>query len=264
MLDQSLLPNDISLEKFQQLLSHYDPLIESISLAKGGAKPGQKTLLELDHFRYHDTVTLFHSEKTKRSMKLDDVKVLVDWKLRHGKFRPTLMKLVSSNDEALVERTIQEAMEGYWETRDVSQALNKITKLRGVGPATASLLLSVHDPSRVIFFSDEAFYWLCCDGQKSPIKYNAKEYQELNAAAQTLVKRLEVDATDVEKVAYVLMKEGISETQSMNGKQNTSASEVKAAQADPSKKVMKRKTNNSADNTDRQTHLRRSKRGKAS
>lgn len=174
------------------------------------------------------------------------------------------MKLVSSNEEEFVERTIQEAMEEYWANSDAARALDKIAKLKGIGPATASLLLSVHDPDRVIFFSDEAFYWLCCKGQKSPIKYNAKEYQGLNAAAQALIKRLGVNATDIEKVAYVLIKEGASEAASTDGKA-ASASDVKPAQEDLAKESAKRKTNNSVDcaeKTDHQTHVRRSKRNR--
>ncbi|KAI0009431.1 DUF1479-domain-containing protein [Xylariaceae sp. FL0662B] len=239
-MDQSLLPANISAGEFKQLLSQYERLVESISSAKG-AKSGQKTLLELDKFRYDDAVAVFQSENPKRQMKHDDVKMLVDWKLRHGKFRPTLMKLVSSNDEAFVEHTIQNAMKDYWPDPDTSKALDTITKLKGVGPATASLLLSVHDPDRVLFFSDEAFYWLCCDGQKSPIKYNAKEYQQLNAAAQTLVKRLGVSATDIEKVAYVLMREGDSQSMPVKGVQSFSSPDVKSTKAGSSKTSNKRK-----------------------
>ncbi|KAI8965433.1 DUF1479-domain-containing protein [Daldinia sp. FL1419] len=248
MLDQSLLPENISLEKFQHLLGGYKPLIESLSSAKG-VKAGQKTLLELDRFRYHDAVATYSLENTRQSMTLDDVKALVDWKLRHGKFRPTLMKLVSSNDDAFVKSTIQEAVEEYRTSLDASRALGTITKLKGIGPATASLLLSVHDPHSVIFFSDEAFYWLCRDGQKAPIKYNAKEYQELSTTAQILVKRLGVDAVDVEKVAYVLINEGASDATSGDAK-TASPSVVKPAQVDSSRKPAKRKSNISNDATD--------------
>lgn len=129
---------------------------------------------------------------------------------RHGKFRPTLMKLVSSNDSAVVNETISKAMTAYWERTDASAAVDAFAKLKGIGPATASLLLSVHDPERVLFFSDEAFYWLCCRGRKSPIKYSAKEYRDLSAAAQDMEERLRVSAVDIEKVAYVLINKGPS------------------------------------------------------
>jgi hypothetical protein len=122
------------------------------------------------------------------------------------------MNLVSSNDSATVQRTIATAMAAYWGAQPAAEttsaALDGISTLRGVGPATASLLLSVHDPARVVFFSDEAFYWLCAGGSngRAPLQYSAKEYRALQAAAQALVARLGVSATDVEKVAYVVRK----------------------------------------------------------
>ncbi|KAI1501155.1 hypothetical protein F5X99DRAFT_209838 [Biscogniauxia marginata] len=260
MIGRDLLPANISTDHFKQVLVRYVPLIESISLAKG-AKPGQKTLLELDKFRYGDALACFQSEKPRRGMTYNDMKMLVGWKLRHGKFRPTLMKLVSSNQEATVKETIQEAMTNYWADPNPSKALDTITKLKGIGPATASLLLSVHDPGRVIFFSDEAFYWLCRDGKISPIKYNPKEYLELNAATQALAERLEVSATDIEKVAYVLMKEGSPQATSTSETPNP-VSEMKP-EADSSRVTSKRKVNSAAE-TSVQAPPRRSKRGKTS
>ena len=79
--------------------------------------------------------------------------------------------------------------------------------LKGIGPATASLLLAVHDPDHVIFFSDQAYYWLCNDGDKGALKYDINEYEVLAEKAKAFMKRLGVTAIDVEKVAYVLMKE---------------------------------------------------------
>lgn len=117
------------------------------------------------------------------------------------------MKLVSSNDASTVAEVVEGALKTYREISDPSAAVDTLAKLKGIGPATASLLLSVHDPDRVLFFSDEAFYWLCCGGKKDPIKYNKKEFAALNEAAQKLIKRLGVSAVDLEKVAYVVMNE---------------------------------------------------------
>ncbi|KAI5467296.1 hypothetical protein BGZ63DRAFT_398886 [Mariannaea sp. PMI_226] len=193
-------------KEFDELLGHYPDVVKSISESKS-VKDGRKTLQELDHYRYVEALKIFGGEKPQRSMHLDDVKELVEWKLRHGKFRPNLMKLVSSNDPVVAADIIKQAQDAYHQTTDAQAALDILTKLKGIGPATASLLLTVHDPDRVIFFSDEAFYWLCCDGKKSPIKYNGKEYKALCVNAQHLSKRLGVSATEVEKVAYVLMKQ---------------------------------------------------------
>ncbi|KAL7783828.1 hypothetical protein V8C37DRAFT_396789 [Trichoderma ceciliae] len=197
---------EITKEQFASHLSQYPILVEVISQSKG-AKSGQKTLSELDRYRYVDAVETFNLKAPKREMDLDDVKMLVEWKLRHGKFRPTLMSLVSSNPPSSASQTIQFALKFYSSSKDAGSALKLLSELKGVGPATASLLLSVHDPQNIIFFSDEAFYWLCCEGKKAPIKYNPKEYSALRTEADALAKRLGVSATDIEKVAYVLMKQ---------------------------------------------------------
>ena len=117
------------------------------------------------------------------------------------------MKHVVANDSALAEETIQNATKHYRDKSDSAGALNILTQLKGIGPATASLLLAVHDPDKVVFFADEAFYWLCCNGSKAPIKYNPKEYKELNERATALAGRLHVRAVDIERVAFVLMRE---------------------------------------------------------
>jgi hypothetical protein len=175
------------------------------------------------------------------------------------------MKLVTSNEEQTAKDTIDTAMKAYKAKPNASAALDGITKLRGIGPATASLLLSVHDPERVIFFSDEAFHWLCCDGKKSPIKYNAKEYQELNSEAQKLVEKLGVSATDIEKVAYVVMK------REEDPGPSTSKKDVAGADVKPPKKKEKMKEavketakrkEKPEDETPPDPSLRRSKRGK--
>ncbi|KAG7101276.1 hypothetical protein HYQ44_018937 [Verticillium longisporum] len=161
-----MLANAIGRAEFDELLASYESVLESISAAK--EKPGQKTLKELDQFRYVEAPRLFSQHGTpERPMNHDDVKVLVDWKLRHGKFRPNLMKLVTSNDSSAVSQTIQDGISTFEKTSDVAKALATLAKLKGIGPATASLLLAVHRPDDVPFFSDEAYYWLCNGGKRS-------------------------------------------------------------------------------------------------
>ncbi|KAL2110844.1 hypothetical protein VUR80DRAFT_616 [Thermomyces stellatus] len=199
-------PATISREEFDDFLSQYQPLLESVSVEKS-ARNGQKSLVELDQYRYVEAPKHFRLDMPERAMGHDDVKALVEWKLRHGKFRPMLMKLVTSNDASTVTRVVGDALQTYRDTSDSSAAVDILTKLKGIGPATASLLLSVHDPERVLFFSDEAFYWLCCGGKRDAIKYNKKEYAALGEEAQKLIERLGVRAVDLEKVAYVVMNQ---------------------------------------------------------
>ncbi|KAL0935348.1 DUF1479 domain protein [Colletotrichum truncatum] len=252
-------PDKVTLTEFQELLASYQPLIDSISASKG-AKPGQKTLQELDKFRFVEAPTHFSYDDKKRAMDHDDVKTLVDWKLRHGKFRPTLMKLVSSNDSSTVQEIVEEGINVYQDTSDPSASLNILTKLKGIGPATASLLLAVHFPDQILFFSDEAYYWLCNNGQKASLKYNTKEYDSLNTEAQKLTKRLGVSAMDVEKVAYVLLKK---EGPVSQAKPNDSTSKATSNKKDVEKPApAKRKKSSDAVPEDKGP-VRRSKRGKA-
>lgn len=174
------------------------------------------------------------------------------------------MKLVSSNDAEVVKKTIREAIAQYRSDNNIAKATDAIAKLKGIGPATASLLLSVHDSKRVVFFSDEAFWWLCCEGQKSPIKYNAKEYQQLSVAADKIAKRLQVGATDIEKVAYVVMKDGDLQSVSSTIRPQTKphAKISKATDEAIQKAPAKRKSSSLVDTND--GPLRRSQRLKAS
>jgi len=250
----------ISAQEFAEYLKRYESCVKAISDAKG-AKAGQKTLAELDQHRYGDVLDKYSSGKSHAPMDLDEVKTLVEWKLRHGKFRPTLMKLVSSNEEAFVKKTIEKAIKGYRDNSDVSAAVNILTQLKGIGPATASLLLAVHDAENVIFFADEAFYWLCCSGSKGPIKYNLKEYAMLQERVKALTKRLGVKAVDVERVAFVLVRQG-AESQPADNEGEQEETKVSAPTPSAKKQPAKRKTPSDDANGDIKTPLRRSKRGK--
>lgn len=79
--------------------------------------------------------------------------------------------------------------------------------MKGIGPATASLLLAVHDPEHIIFFSDEAYRWLVANGEKASPKYSVKEFDDLHAKAKALMTKLKVSPIDIEKAAFVLIKE---------------------------------------------------------
>lgn len=166
------------------------------------------------------------------------------------------MSLVSSNSPGLVGTTVGDAIARYREEGNVSSTIDALTKLKGIGPATASLLLSVHDSDHVIFFSDEAFFWLCRQGKKVPIKYNAKEYRELCQAADTLRERLGVSAMDIEKVAFALMRQPSDGDQLAPPITQPIGSE--GSEAVP----VKRKANSTSDSGGQQT-IRRSKRNKS-
>ena len=180
-------------------------------------------LLRLDKTRYITIPESLNNQPDSPSLSKDDVATLVDWKLSHGKFRPSLKGLVQQNPESVVEDTTRNAFEAYnASSKATKQSLDILTKLRGVGPATASLLLSVYAPETVPFFSDELFRWCLFEDAKGKgggwdreIKYNLKEYLELFDRVQELRQRFEkqferrLAAIDVEKVAYVLARKAV-------------------------------------------------------
>lgn len=170
------------------------------------------------------------------------------------------MKFVSSNDSSTVEETVKEAIDNYQDASGLSDALKTLAKLKGIGPATASLLLAVHYPKKILFFSDEAYYWLCNKGQKTSLKYNMKEYDALNNEAEKLMKKLSVSAMDVEKVAYVLLKQ-----EGHLPKPTSDDSTAKTAETSPKKpkeSVPAKRKKSSDDMIEDKVPVRRSKRGK--
>lgn len=126
------------------------------------------------------------------------------------------MKLVRDNPKQNVEAITASAFKDYADGKDALKAVKTLSQLRGIGPATASLLLSVLDPDDVPFFSDEVFRWTHWDepasakggGWDRVIRYTVKEYKEVVERVGEVRERLGVKAVDVEKVAYVLGQEG--------------------------------------------------------
>lgn len=62
------------------------------------------------------------------------------------------MDFVSSLDEELVKSSSQKAFQSL---PDISKAISELSKLKGVGPATASAVLAAYAPDVAPFMSDE-------------------------------------------------------------------------------------------------------------
>ncbi|KAJ0424589.1 hypothetical protein BJY00DRAFT_275922 [Aspergillus carlsbadensis] len=181
---------------------------------------------------------------------------------KHGIYRPTLMGMLKSNPGRAIQSATAAAFALLPSPRpdpiDIDSSnssdeslsatltsLNALTTpLRGIGPATASLLLSVASPAQIPFYSDDTFLWLIVGmypawndesgwvrgeaphGEKRKMvkpsgeliaKYHVAEYKALFEAVQRLLVRLngeregeEVGCTDLEKVAFVVRHVGES------------------------------------------------------
>ncbi|KAG9997035.1 hypothetical protein KCU78_g17148, partial [Aureobasidium melanogenum] len=174
----------ITYKTFSELLDSYKELVQS----------------KLDELEEQRLVIIPKSlsERTEDAhLKKLEVQKLVDWKLGHGTFRPSLRKLVESNADEAVEQCTREAFETYDKDNEQwDKVVGMMAKeLRGVGPATASLLLNTYDGEKVPFFSDELYRWVMFsegkgNGWDRKIKYSAKEYQELYRRVEMLRERL--------------------------------------------------------------------------
>lgn len=145
---------------------------------------------------------------------------------------------MQQNAPEVVTEVTKEGFAKFQAGDQIKASLNILTKLRGIGPATASLLLSVYDPDRAPFFSDELFRWASYQGDGAQgwsrdIKYTLKEYLELVDQVHGLQKRLKADhqrdvtAVEVEKVAYVLDKGAVDSKSSVPDKSKASSKKRK-------------------------------------
>jgi hypothetical protein len=118
-------------------------------------------------------------------------------------------KQIASNTDESITATLDDAYEHYNANKDdIAGTIEKLRKpLKGVGPATASLLLAVYDPQNVVFFSDELYKWLVDD--KAKIGYTTKEFEELFAKAKAFMSRIKCTPIELEKVAYTLIQESL-------------------------------------------------------
>ncbi|KAI7153371.1 hypothetical protein KC349_g8408 [Hortaea werneckii] len=205
-------------------------------------------LQSLDHQRLN-TIPAVIQQRNPKFISKDELLKLTEWKLSHGKFRPTLQKLVDSNDVMTVKTT---AIEAYRilppsnttapSAENIRKVLDVFTRLKGVGAATATLLMASNNQTNIPFFSDEVYRWIHHDdaptkpalkgggasGWTREVRYTIKDYLEFYPKVQQLRERLnlesngvQVTALDVEKVAYVLgtparvRKERVPEMMSM-------------------------------------------------
>ncbi|KAL8839756.1 MAG: hypothetical protein Q9170_001627 [Blastenia crenularia] len=159
---------------------------------------------------------------------------LFETRAKSGTYRASLKKLIASNDPTDVEDITALAFGTFAEETalpDLGRAPAILRQLKGVGAATASLVLACYDSANVPFFSDELFRWLHWEegvgeeggagkkgkgkevgGWDRKIKYNDKEYASLFKKTWVLRERLEREsgrlfkAVEIEKAAFVLRR----------------------------------------------------------
>jgi len=152
------------MENWQELLGDYSNTLSKVSVGKKVALCG------LDSWY---TSELRHELSQAHFVTKDQLLKITDWKLNRGVWRPGLKKLVESNSDAEIKKITREAFE-ILNTEEVSAAtvkssLDHLRQLKGVGPATASAVLSAF--TDVPFMSDEGLSYFGI-----PLKYTLKDY----------------------------------------------------------------------------------------
>ncbi|CAK7903320.1 hypothetical protein CAAN3_06S06084 [[Candida] anglica] len=198
---------------------------------------GNWSLEQLDHWKNEQLPTIVLERYKEHGgdtwLIKEELELLMDWKLAKGKFRPTLPKLIRQNEPDSVKTATQEGFKvlidfysthsskkNFWKNvtskqeseyiSAVKDALKKTSTLRGVGPATASLILSLLSPIvksfTPPFFSDESFIYFVVEPSRkgTKIKYNVKEYVEeyLPVLIDILKSNPDVDMNVLEKGAW--------------------------------------------------------------
>lgn len=122
-------------------------------LAVSEKKKLKRELIEADSW-LRDVFPGLVSSRENSHMLKSELERVMQWKLWRGADRPTLMSLVRQNSEAQVKdvstASFDLADKGNWK-----DAINKLCDLRGIGPATASAVLSILYPHAFVFMADE-------------------------------------------------------------------------------------------------------------
>ncbi|KAF9118599.1 hypothetical protein BGW39_001020 [Mortierella sp. 14UC] len=118
------------------------------------ATKADQSIIALDSW-YQTEFPALLASRSPQYITHDEIVKLVAWKLKRGKYRPALAKMVAEHADTVVRRTSQEAFKLVHQG-DLKAGITKMSELKGVGPATASAILCAGAPDKVPFMADES------------------------------------------------------------------------------------------------------------
>jgi len=124
----------------------------SLVLDKKAVDKKKSDLAALDRW-YQDELPKEIASRSPKYISKEEITKLMRWKLMRGKFRPRLTELVQQNSEKEVKNTSEKAFKNY---RNMKEAIKELSKLKAVGPATASAIMAASNPEYYPFMADEA------------------------------------------------------------------------------------------------------------
>ena len=133
--------SDENLDSWRAALCTYDDVIASQS---------SKRLPTLDSW-YQEELPATIQSRQPPFLKHEELVKLTEWKMARGVWRQRNLILVRSNAPEVVEKTSEEALSSI---PDAKKPISILSRLSGVGPATASAVAAAVAPETYPFFDD--------------------------------------------------------------------------------------------------------------
>ncbi|XP_052789524.1 uncharacterized protein LOC128223995 isoform X1 [Mya arenaria] len=188
----SILDN-ISPKVWDVVLSFY---AKALTVKGNKMKPEKKKdLHKLDSWYQNELPDTIQGRKP-RHITQEELCKLMKWKLTRGKFRPRLTEMVATNSEDEVKSASTSAFAAL---PDVPAAIQALTVLKAVGPATASAILAAGAPAKAAFMADES---MAMFPGLQPIKYDLAFYKTYMKHVTQLVKQLNKEGPDIGWTAH--------------------------------------------------------------
>jgi hypothetical protein len=128
-------------DSWRAALNNYDAVI---------ARQGSKRLPSHDRW-YREELSSTITSRRPPFVTLDELAKITEWKMARGTWRQRNLVLVRSNSPELVEETSREALSNI---PDAKKPISILSRLSGVGPATASAVAAAAAPETYPFFDD--------------------------------------------------------------------------------------------------------------
>ena len=128
-------------DSWRAALNKYDAVI---------ARQGSNRLPTHDRWYREEAHTTIISRRPP-FVTLDELAKMTEWKMSRGTWRQRNLVLVRSNSPELVEQTSREALANV---PDAKKPISILSRLSGVGPATASAVAAAAAPEVYPFFDD--------------------------------------------------------------------------------------------------------------
>ncbi|XP_066917325.1 uncharacterized protein [Clytia hemisphaerica] len=144
--------------------------------------PKKRILKGLDEWFQNEFGKEIH-ERNPHHLVKEDLKKLMEWKLTRGKFRPRLTQMIAENKEEDIRTYSEEAFKNI---DDPKKCIERLCKLRAVGPATASAILTAYKPEKYAFMADEAVQSVLSGKIDYTLKYYLKFLDEVRLKAKQL------------------------------------------------------------------------------